>query len=410
MDFSYINILIYLKMDGWSLKDCVLLDCCECMMDITVGMELELLVLDGDYMPVDGADRLLRYGLPGVVPECSYSMIEVNSDPGDIFLVKDDLYGKVKALHDVAESEGLHVLPLDIALGSFTPHLREGERYDAKSRLLGHDKFLKCAAIQGQHTHYGLMGGDGERTRQVNFLTLADPVGIALMSTSPRPGVWNARLMTYRNDVYGGFEYQGMLQPLKQSFSGYLQELDVEFEKLKSFAASRDVGVGEVMDRYNSIAGPVRLSQHGTVETRTPGSHPSLDHSVAYAALLLGGMRRYTNEEGVVWDMTCCDDSTETFKSVYTLADKAMRSGLEDSSVRLYASIFLDYCYGGLKDHEKPLVGPVLDALKSGRTPVTDSLIKGGYDALENASITHRQLHNEVFMPSLEQAGWRKGA
>ena len=380
------------------------------MGDITVGMELELLVLDENYGPVDGADRILSHGLQGVVPECSYSMVEVNTSPGDIFTVGDDLYDKVTALQGVAEDEGLHVLPLDMALGPSAPTLREGERYDAKSRLLGHDKFLKCAGIQGQHTHYGLVDDDEARARQVNFLTIADPVGIALLSTSQRPDVWNARLMTYRNDVYGDFEYQGSLQPLKRSFAAYLHELDVEFEKFKSFAASRDVGVGEVMDRYNSIAGPVRLSQHGTVETRTPGSHPDLDISVAYAALLLGGMRRYTREEGAVWGLTCCDDSSEAFRYVYTLADRAMRRGLQDTSVRRYADRFMEYCYGGLHETEKPLTAPIYDVRNGGRNTVGEYLA-AGQGAFGNASGIHRRLHEDVFLPSLRWNGrWRKGA
>ncbi|MBN1274679.1 hypothetical protein JXA12_00095 [Candidatus Woesearchaeota archaeon] len=377
------------------------------MKDITVGMELELLVLDEHYRPANEADRLLAHGLPGVIPECSKAMIEVNTIPGDIFAVRDDLYAKLRALASVAEQENLRVLPLDMAYGDFTPVLRSGPRYEAKARLLG-DKFSRCGGIVGQHTHFALLPDDDDCVRQVNFLIAADPVGIATMGASPRKGVWNARLLTYRNEVYGEFAYQSGLQPLKRSFASYLHELEEEFVRFQSLAAERAVSIDGIMDSYNSIAGPVRLTRHGTVETRTAGANPDIARSIGYSALLLGGMRRIVaegvaGEERLLYALTGTESHEEQYAYLSRLSEQALRLGTHDPEVSLYVDSFTAYCAGGLSADERLLAEAYLCPEDESPGAVLRRCVDAAGGVVDDAlaRTLHRVMDAHYFRPSL---------
>lgn len=379
-----------------------------------IGMELELLVLDGHFRPVNDADSILQAGYDWLKPECSHSMVEINTVPGDIWTVGRDLLIKLDTVSSIAAEKGLYVLPIETHFGDFKPLIRQKERYIPQVKLLGEEKFDLCGEIMGQHTHFSLDADADARIRQINFLTLSDPCGIALTASSPKESFSNWRIWAYRHLVYDGFKFQGSLQPLKRTFDQYLEELDKEFEKFRSFAMESEVNIDDVMNRYNSIWGPVRINPvYGTVETRTPGSNPDIGLLLGYNMLLVGGMRRFVNgdmatEEHLFSKLADEESSAEQFKYLCHLNNEAMRYGLASPEVNQYTSTFFSFCEKGLTAEERELLPSVRQVLSS-RHSVSDRIrvLLGAAMGRAPADVgpaVAKSIYEQLYLPSMDKA------
>jgi gamma-glutamyl:cysteine ligase YbdK (ATP-grasp superfamily) len=232
------------------------------------GIELEGLILDLNGNPVSASDEILsKLSDPdGFKEEVDKSTIEIVTSPHlTVLNSARELIDQAGKLEETMQGLGYLFLPIDTAISSFVPDVRDTSRYTPQKLILGDERFSLCGRVNGTHIHFSQE--PDKIPEQVNYILAADPAAIALTSSSPLNGVHNWRLHTYRNIVYQSFPFQGHLQNLKPSYDAYLDELDRGFREFQRKARKRGVELNDSFDMFNSIWGPTKLNQNlGTVE------------------------------------------------------------------------------------------------------------------------------------------------
>lgn len=345
------------------------------MFEEKIGPELELLVLDENFKETNRADEIIeeaiKRGLP-VVAECSKCMVELNSKEGIPLECIPNLGKNLESLNEIVREKGLYILPIEAPLNlDFKPEMRTSPRYSAKAKLLGPERFQISGKVLGFHAHYDLDSNDLIKAQQINFLTLMDPLAIALTASSPHAKFSSWRTHSYRHVVHEGFPFQGQLQEPSPSYQQYLQRLEEEFTRFITFAETRDANFKKCSNKYNAVWGPVRVNpKYQTGEIRSMGANPNLTLDLATAILFLGGMRNIKNNEEIesqyLQFLLNTEDPNESFNALLALSNDATKYGLKTEGVRNYSAVLFDYCVEGLSPLERKFVQEIYENIQSG--------------------------------------------
>lgn len=246
--------------------------------ETTVGMELELQILDrdtGDLAP--GAPRLLQAceeeHVPGVSAELLQSMIEIKSGVcRNIHQMQQELTPQLNRLRNIANSLG-H----DLAFGATHPFNRPetnavfpAERYQrVQKRMAWLTSQIVCF---GLHVHVGVPNGD-RAIGLINKLVEYLPHLLALSSNSPFWRGVDTGLASTRSSLF-------RLTPhvsLPHYFTNW-REFCRYVEVMRRCGAIKNT-----KDIYWDIR-PRPVS--GTIEFRICDMPPSLEHALAIAALI----------------------------------------------------------------------------------------------------------------------------
>ena len=372
------------------------------------GIELEGLILDLNGNPVSASDEILsKLSDPDEFKkEVDKSTIEIVTSPHlTVLNSARELIDQAGKLEETMQGLGYLFLPIDTAISSFVPDVRDTSRYTPQKLILGDERFSLCGRVNGTHIHFSQE--PDKIPEQVNYILAADPAAIALTSSSPLNGLHNWRLHTYRNIVYQSFPFQGHLQNLKPSYDAYLDELDRGFREFQRKARKRGVELNDSFDMFNSIWGPTRLNQNlGTVEARTQGSTPFIYNLTSYLTLLEGGMRRVRQGDVHNIDhplLRCILQGKELAKASASLAkihNEALQCGTSSPDATDYIFAFLSFAYDGLADEEKNFVEPFMDLTFDRRTAAGD--IRKIVETYGNSADIHLRIHGEFYLPQRE--------
>ncbi len=244
----------------------------------TVGVELELNLVDSHTMALrSGAPQILA-GLPGelagsVKPEIFQCIIEIiTAVCGDVAEVKRDLAGKIGAVAEVARGHNLRLFWS--GTHPFSPwqsqDVTSNERYLDLINLLQENarRLVTC----GLHVHVGVDTGD-KAIMICDRILQHLPNLLALSVNSPFWQGRNTGLHSQRSKVMENLPTAG-LPPLMRNWSEYTWLLThmVETGFIKTI---REIW-WDVRPHHN----------FGTVEIRVCDMPPSLDHALGLTALI----------------------------------------------------------------------------------------------------------------------------
>ncbi|MDQ3849225.1 MAG: carboxylate-amine ligase [Actinomycetota bacterium] len=251
----------------------------------TVGIEEELMILDGDtYELVNAIESLLEDAEQGEVkPELMESVLEIATKPCDN---AGDAGGQLRALrrHVRHTAEGR-----DLCIGSAGTHpfaMWEHQRIVSRPRyrdLLSALGFVaRQELIFGMHVHVAL--DDPEKAIYVaNGMRLHVPVLVALSANSP---FWRGEptgLLSCRTPIFRTFPRVGM-PPAWADFADYESKVDFMVRS-------------GVIEDYTFLWYDVRPHpKFGTVEVRCCDSQTRVEHTIALTALIQAMIRELVED------------------------------------------------------------------------------------------------------------------
>jgi carboxylate-amine ligase len=246
---------------------------------LTVGVEEELWILDGETLELAPAVRQIVDGvegrsLPGVLKtELHASVVELTSDVAGS---PDEALGRVSELRaaaaDVARAHGLLVA----AAGSHPTSRPEQQQIAPDERYLEFVEYAGPSArrqgVSGLHVHVGMPSAD-DCFRVMETILPWLPLVLALSANSPYLAGEETGMLSIRAEVLGLLPRAGA-PPAVRSYAEW--EAFVE----------RMVATG-LAQTSTSFWWDVRPHpQFGTLEIRTPDQPTSLEHTRAFVRLL----------------------------------------------------------------------------------------------------------------------------
>jgi len=233
--------------------------------------------------------------------ECAGNMIEIASYPNEMLPdTMGHLLDELEYLASIAEKEGILLCPLGTYPGKFNPFMRDDKRYKVQEYIFGKNRFKIAGRCAGFHCHYTLPRGIFDYELRIlkmlvrskikdsfvnsyNLLIAADPALACFMQSSPfyqgRYIGKDSRVIMYRggealsspNGLYANMEEFGGLPHYKLTVLDIIDIITTRYEKWKSYIKSLGLNI-QVLPLYGSILntawGPIRVSQHGTIEQR----------------------------------------------------------------------------------------------------------------------------------------------
>lgn len=306
----------------------------------TVGIEEELMILDGESLDLTSAiDSILGEDPPTgqIKPELLESVLEIATSPcRDIPTAGEELVSLRALARERAAGHGLA-----IGASGTHPFARwEDQRVVSDDRYRGLIRSLGFVARQelvfGMHVHVGM--ADAEETVHVaNNLRPHVPLLIALSANSP---LWRGEptgLMSSRVPIFRAFPRVG---------------LPPRFASWRDFDARVEVLVENgIIEDYTYLWYDVRPHPRlGTIEIRAMDSQTRVEHTLALAALVVTLVKRLTEE---------CQAGAEMVDPHWEILDEnrwlAARHGLQAE--------LLDHVSGGRRG-VKELTEELLESLR----------------------------------------------
>jgi glutamate---cysteine ligase / carboxylate-amine ligase len=246
----------------------------------TIGIEEELMILDGDSLELANAiESLLEPSSAGEIkPELMESVLEVSTDPcANTAEAGAQLRSLRRQVIETAAAKNL-------AIGSAGTHpfaMWEDQRIVARPRYRDLISALRFVARQelifGMHVHVGIDDAD-KAIHIANGMRVHMPVLLALSANSP---FWRADvtgLASTRTPIFRAFPRVGM-PPTYKDWEDYEQR--IEFM----------VGTRVIQD-YTYLWYDVRPHPNfGTVEVRVMDSQTHIEHTLGLAALVQAMVR-----------------------------------------------------------------------------------------------------------------------
>jgi glutamate---cysteine ligase / carboxylate-amine ligase len=246
----------------------------------TIGIEEELMILDGDSLELANAiESLLEPSSTGEIkPELMESVLEVSTDPcANTAEAGAQLRSLRRQVIETAAAKNL-------AIGSAGTHpfaMWEDQRIVARPRYRDLISALRFVARQelifGMHVHVGIDDAD-KAIHIANGMRVHMPVLLALSANSP---FWRADvtgLASTRTPIFRAFPRVGM-PPTYKDWEDYEQR--IEFM----------VGTRVIQD-YTYLWYDVRPHPNfGTVEVRVMDSQTHIEHTLGLAALVQAMVR-----------------------------------------------------------------------------------------------------------------------
>lgn len=253
-------------------------------MGLRTGLELEFHLLDcvGDI--VNEADSVINHPLNQgyIVPEVSKSMIEVTAPPGDsVRKTLTNFKKQLELLINITSDLGLFILPSTSIGADVNLETNNYKDWSIKKTILGDINFNLAHHICGTHIHLDQLGTPEKIAKQFNVYTAMDPV-FSLMSATPFLFGNNTkkdyRVETYRNIVYGNLPLNGQLRGYFDNYSDIIAWQKNACDIWISLGLQKGK-FDSSFTPYNSIWGPLRITDKKTVESR--GSDANLFSNVA---------------------------------------------------------------------------------------------------------------------------------
>lgn len=242
----------------------------------TYGIELELQLIDPYTLNLatDARDLLRRMSrlklAPGVKPEITQSMIEINSSIHDNYASLAAELGDFRdALGDVAQQMNL----LIAGGGAHAFHLWRdrrifpGERFEHISTRYGY--LAKLFTVFGQHIHLGCTSAD-QAIYLTQALTRYLPQFIALSASSPFHQGSDTSFDSSRLNVVSAFPLSGVMPPVRD-----WREFEDYFHKMAGFGIVRSM-----KDFYWDVR---PKPEYGTVEIRVCDTPLTVERAAALA-------------------------------------------------------------------------------------------------------------------------------
>lgn len=321
--------------------------------NITIGGEIEFLILDEKYNEVNEAKKVLHHvrnkGIK-VSEECSQSMIELHTPPVHAEDIESILKESTRELYIAGREIGYKVLPFPIVLNqNFMSQMTQKEKYRAKRQVLADERFKVCKKISGIHFHFDMREKEEDVRKQINMLNLLDPLIIALSSASKKQfknhSIHNTRLKRYRYVAYEKYPFQGNVQGVFQTYEEYEKTLDLNYEKFIHRNKQKGINFSGYCDKYDAIWGPVRINKSlQTVELRTFDSNPDITFVAKLARLVKDSLDKAVDDENII--QRCVDKATSLRDNrpkiaLQELSREAIMHGLDSEAVEEYSRIVL---------------------------------------------------------------------
>jgi carboxylate-amine ligase len=241
----------------------------------TIGIEEELMILDGDSLElVNAIEALLEPSPLGEIkPELMESVLEISTDPcPNIAEAGQQLRALRRQVTETAGSRGM-------AIGSAGTHpfaMWEDQRIVARPRYRDLISALRFVARQelifGMHVHVGLDDPD-KAIHVANGMRVHLPVLLGLSANSPFWRADTTGMASTRTPIFRAFPRVG-IPPTYENWEDY--ERRIEFM----------IKAGVIED-YTYLWHDVRPHpQFGTVEIRVMDSQTHIEHSLGLAALV----------------------------------------------------------------------------------------------------------------------------
>jgi carboxylate-amine ligase len=241
----------------------------------TLGIEEELMILDGESLDLSNAIEQLLDATPGgeVRPELMESVCEVATTPTrNTAEAGEQLRGLRKQIIAAAETKGL-------TIGSAGTHpfaMWEDQRIAARPRYRDLISALRFVARQeiifGLHVHVGVEGAD-RAIHVANGMRVHLPVLLALSANSPFWRGDQTGLASTRTPIFRAFPRVG-IPPVYKDWADYEQRIQFLCRT-------------HVIEDYTYLWYDVRPHPNlGTVEIRVADSQTRVEHTLALAAMI----------------------------------------------------------------------------------------------------------------------------
>lgn len=253
----------------------------------TVGIEEELMILDGSTLDLSNSiELMLRGEEPAsgkITPELLESVLEIATAPcADVPAAAAELLALRTLARDRAHANGLR-----IGASGTHPFARwEDQRVVSDDRYRGLIHSLGFVARQelvfGMHVHVGMADPD-ETIFVANSLRELVPLLIALSANSP---LWRGQptgLMSSRVPIFRAFPRVG-LPPAFDGWEDFRRRVEVLVK-------------AGVIEDYTYLWYDVRPHPRlGTIEIRAMDSQTRIEHTIALAALVVGTVKLLTEQ------------------------------------------------------------------------------------------------------------------
>jgi carboxylate-amine ligase len=243
----------------------------------TLGIEEELMILDGETLELTNAIETMLESVPDttgdVKPELMESVLEIATTPcKDVRQAGNELRALRRQVAETAREHGM-------CIGSAGTHpfaMWEDQRIVARPRYRDLVAALRFVARQelifGVHVHVGMDDPD-KAIHVANGMRVHMPLLLALSANSP---FWRADatgLLSSRTPIFRAFPRVG-IPPRYEDFEDYSRRVDFMVES-------------GVIEDYTYLWYDVRPHPNlGTVETRVMDAQTRLEHTLGLAALV----------------------------------------------------------------------------------------------------------------------------
>jgi carboxylate-amine ligase len=243
--------------------------------DFTIGVEEELMIVDGESLDlVNAIESLLEEAPHGAIkPELMESVLEISTDPlGSVAEADIQLRSLRGQVARAAEERGM-------TIGSAGTHpfaMWEDQRIVARPRYRDLISALRFVARQelifGMHVHVGMSDPD-KAIHVANGMRVHVPILLALSANSPFWRADSTGLVSTRTPIFRAFPRVG-IPPAYRDWEDYAARIN--------FMVSSGV-----MEDYTYLWYDVRPHpKFGTVEIRVCDSQTRVEHTVALTALI----------------------------------------------------------------------------------------------------------------------------
>jgi hypothetical protein len=386
------------------------------------GMEVEFATLNDKGQMVFRAGEIIdtvkkKDKHTGITGDCGENMIEVQSFPSTrVSNTAFNLLENIKRVLEVAKKKQVVIFPCGTYPGRFIPRIRKKDWYQAKSQVIGNDRFLTAGMCFGYHNHYTLPKSVFDNKTKFlknlvnsklkeslissyNLSIAMDPVMLVFLQSSPFvQGKYLAKdsraviyrggdAFNYQKGLYSDFQYFGALPKYKHTLSDLMvtlktrQRLWIKKMKISGLNPELILKDTSILDfSWN----PVKINKLGTLEQRSMDSnHPK---NIIAASMLIKFVLREVQRR-FLKVMPSDIGAKEPFKiegdtlhiPPYSLIKKhevrAAYDGLENIEVSNLCSRFIKLAKSCMGDNYDKILNPLFVMVKKKET-VADKIIK----------------------------------
>ncbi len=415
------------------------------------GIETEFFVIDEEGKVVNKASSVIdklrnRLTDSNITEECGQAMIEMITFPhtsasasfGTFFADFETLLGEL-------EDEELGLYYYGTYPGKNKGTIREDTRYRIKEKILGKEQFSIAHKCIGFHFHASLPNrsfnnaikfffpdiNNDIKSRVLdlfNFSVAIDPAVSALMQSSPyfesKLMGKDSRIMLYRGDpmfrnkgLYSKHPMFGTLNVYAEEFKDIEESIKERTKRWSSLLKAQGSKMSDFAKKntdpsiLDSSWKPVKISSHGTIESRSSDMN-SFSRIVGLSAGLkyvskyiqkssfkvchdeIGNTDPFKLEDGILY--------VPTFSRIKQLEQASALLGFEDKNVNSYAKSFVDFL-GEIMPSDKRMMLNVFNNSIDEKKTASDELIGFVKKRQGDASIIDEETSRDFALRSYDR-------